>query len=1039
MSYSERVSYLLFVLVLFALSILTFAGGPRTVGFDGHIIRWDPQEPVRFVIDQGTLGTLSNQQGADLVRWAASRWNDIGTSQIELEDAGFMNVDVEISNYEDILMSPQSDSPVVFDTSGTITSDLLGAGSSNTVLGFTFAFATDDASEYSSGWVVMNGQRAQSSKSSTFAKSIIHELGHLLGLDHSQGLIENFGSGGFGGFGRHVPLMFPIGFFTGPDGPIQDEISWISWLYPTPEYPQQTGTIKGQVFRRSGAGFQGANVVAVPAVLNGDGTFSPGRTDVVSVVSDFLMAGTGEFELPGLEPGNYFVFIDSLDSRFTGGSGVGPFDQRATNFPRDYFNLDESAEDDPNDKVVIQVEAGQTVGDVDIVANELINRLDLLGDDDEMLFSFAEVSPGFSFPFFGKVYHEVVVNSDGNLTFEVGDGKVSEPRTEARFLTGPPRIAPLFSDMDPDAGGAITHRKGDGWIEFKWDEVPEFSGSGSAGPNSFSVRLFSNGDILFDYDEVVVTADEGEGDPSSWLHSVVGIAPGQSTQRTGSRNDLSSVDAGFQIEQQPIYEVFTGSDFDLTNQKIYFQASTSEFYFPMLSGDAGTFTGFAFSNLSGMEASVTAESRGNDGSLSTFPTNPASFTVEAGKQSAQLAREIFNVAPSAQRSGWMRIQSNRPDLGSFFMFGNGLQGPVTRMDGSTVQTTQSDRLFFTVLYDGPAVFPSRLGAQDAVTTLYLVNPNEEPIDLTLKLYWNTGAQRGLDVNTTIPPRGRLERTVRELFNLPEEDQVASGFVEVIVTSGEGAIGFESVQLTDTLLGLNAALPNEETVSYSAQLAVGLDIFTRLQLINASDSSLFVTIRAHLVRDGALDLREQRITLEPRQSLQDRNFQNSVDSIFGLPQAANPPLVGSIVVEATGPGLIGNVVFGDPNRARYAAVLPLQNRLFTRAIHSQVSNGVDANEFEGSSFTGLAVFNPNDQQANVTIEVYNREGDLVGSAVEQLAAKARLSETVAELVPESVGLVRGYITLESTRPIVAQQLFGNNGLDYLSAVIPTIIE
>ncbi|HEY2017981.1 MAG TPA: hypothetical protein VGH38_30965, partial [Bryobacteraceae bacterium] len=60
----------------------------------------------------------------------------------------------------------------------------------------------------------------------------------------------------------------------------------------------------------------------------------------------------------------------------------------------------------------------------------------------------------FAFPFFGAVYNQVFINSDGNLTFIAGDNASTE-RSLGRMTAGPPRISPLFDDLDPalTAGG----------------------------------------------------------------------------------------------------------------------------------------------------------------------------------------------------------------------------------------------------------------------------------------------------------------------------------------------------------------------------------------------------------------------------------------------------------------------------------------------------------------------------------------------------------------------------------------------------------
>ena len=202
------------------------------------------------------------------------------------------------------------------------------------------------------------------------------------------------------------------------------------------------------------------------------------------MVSDFLVTDDGSYQLPGLPPGSYVVFIEPLDPEFTEGSSVGPYDVRFTGFPKDYYNgAGESgtSKDDPAEKVVVEVGAGEVVSGIDLRTNEEVNRLSLLEDDGEMIFEFPA---GFSFPFFGTTYTEVVVNSDGNLTFGVGDGQPGVPRSRRRFLNGPPRIALFFSDLDPEAAGEIRAEAGEGSLSFIWDGVPEFTLGGGDVPET---------------------------------------------------------------------------------------------------------------------------------------------------------------------------------------------------------------------------------------------------------------------------------------------------------------------------------------------------------------------------------------------------------------------------------------------------------------------------------------------------------------------------------------------------------------------------
>ena len=57
---------------------------------------------------------------------------------------------------------------------------------------------------------------------------------------------------------------------------------------------------------------------------------------------------------------------------------------------------------------------------------------------------------GFAFPYQGQNWTSVFVNSNGNLTFGAASTDFSE--TVPEFLAGPPRIAPLWDDLDASDG-----------------------------------------------------------------------------------------------------------------------------------------------------------------------------------------------------------------------------------------------------------------------------------------------------------------------------------------------------------------------------------------------------------------------------------------------------------------------------------------------------------------------------------------------------------------------------------------------------------
>ena len=456
-------------------------------------------------------------------------------------------------------------------------------------------------------------------------------------------------------------------------------------------------------------------------------------------------------------------------------------------------------------------------------------------------------------------------------------------------------------------------------------------------------------------------------------------------------------------------------------------------FFPFYQAEGSTFTGFAVSNFSESPAALEFTSFEESGSESPFPVNPANFELASGEQLARLlarlGEEIFSVDQNTPQAGWVQLTSDNPEIGSFFQFG----GPA-RLDGSVAFEQKSRRFYFTRVFEGPTAFRG----QPATTFLSIANPNDHGINLKLSLFDSTEeaspAEEAslVEENHAIPAKGFLLKSVSEIFG--QDLLILSGYIEVEVTKGAGAVGFELIQLDTraTVIGLNAFLGNSANESFSAQLAngqfaPGVNLYTDLKLVNISPETRLVTLRA-IAEDGSNLSAPVEVSLAPGEALE-----RDIGEIFGLGANSSPILsVGSIRIEADGPGVIGDVIFGDAGTFSNAASMPLQTRKFTRAVFSQVASGLGL-------FTGLAVYNPGTDAAEVTIRVFSEQGEQTGETVLVVEAGERFSRALSELIPSVSGQIRGYIVIRSTRPLVAQQLVGDTGLTLLSAVPPTIIE
>ncbi len=175
-----------------------------------------------------------------------------------------------------------------------------------------------------------------------------------------------------------------------------------------------------------------------------------------------------------------------------------------------------------------------------------------LGDDDSRL-----IRLPFSFPFYGQRYDSVYVNSDGNLTFTLGDN-ASSPRSLGRALAGPPRILPFFEDLDPSQPSAsVRFFSAADRAVLTWDGVPQWVQQGTGARQIFQVALYSDGRIDFHYQNVTIS------------EAVVGIAPG------GGQGGSTTADFSVGVPSPSsgaIAEIFSAStemDFVTISQKFY--------------------------------------------------------------------------------------------------------------------------------------------------------------------------------------------------------------------------------------------------------------------------------------------------------------------------------------------------------------------------------------------------------------------------------------------------------------------------------------
>jgi len=146
-----------------------------------------------------------------------------------------------------------------------------------------------------------------------------------------------------------------------------------------------------------------------------------------------------------------------------------------------------------------------------------------LGDDDNVSRTVA-----FSFNFYGTQQSAAYVNSDGNITFGEFDTAITE-RSVSRLLSGAPRIAPFFADLDPSAGGTVYVRSAADAFTVTWCGVHVFD---SPRQVTLQTSFFPDGAIEMKYAAA-----------PSWtaVDGIVAVSPGRTA--AFSAVDLSTAAA----------------------------------------------------------------------------------------------------------------------------------------------------------------------------------------------------------------------------------------------------------------------------------------------------------------------------------------------------------------------------------------------------------------------------------------------------------------------------------------------------------------
>jgi hypothetical protein len=319
-----------------------WALGPRNVTSGGKAVKW-PSMPVRLDLESD-LDVRGKDVGS-LVDDALSQWDGVTEANVgfDLHDLGVAVNDANVCDFFfDSFTCPDGPledgtNPLVIDEDGAIVADFFGASAKFTTLGFASIIGSDPSSGAAvKGEAVFNAaclngaelhpgcdDQGLSFSDDDFTSFIVHEIGHFLGLDHSQvNLEEAIDSDDFND--DLITTMYPrflVGNGSNFKTPEKDDRAGLAQLYPSASFDTTTWSISGTAFNASGSQeIQCANIVAR--------NVADPKVDAISALSgDFADPGAavGDFFIVGLTPGaTYTLDFEPLDPEATGASGYTP-------------------------------------------------------------------------------------------------------------------------------------------------------------------------------------------------------------------------------------------------------------------------------------------------------------------------------------------------------------------------------------------------------------------------------------------------------------------------------------------------------------------------------------------------------------------------------------------------------------------------------------------------------------------------------------------------------------------------------------------
>ncbi|OGQ07018.1 MAG: hypothetical protein A3G32_07425 [Deltaproteobacteria bacterium RIFCSPLOWO2_12_FULL_40_28] len=333
------------------------AGGPITVApASGTSSAWASGD-ISLSPEGGTCGSFTRTEMITKIETNVAYWTDVsGISLTIILDTADITDDVTSCNYTDYYVDSSDDAgltdsinPVIFDDDAEIVAELFGSGNQYVVLGFagpdgfTSNYETMvDGQAFFNCRCLSGNPNGDCPGGITFSEddlnfTVTHEIGHLIGLDHTQAnqaLAEAGCNDAVAGDCDDIPTMYPQSVDPADQiSPARDDEVAILSLYGLATMNAASCTVTGSLTDARGRPLRCMDVQATTSntadtityVSGSNAVYTDSDSDGYSDDDGECTSSCGAFTLRGLSPSKtYTVRARPVDADWISGSSVGP-------------------------------------------------------------------------------------------------------------------------------------------------------------------------------------------------------------------------------------------------------------------------------------------------------------------------------------------------------------------------------------------------------------------------------------------------------------------------------------------------------------------------------------------------------------------------------------------------------------------------------------------------------------------------------------------------------------------------------------------